>query len=579
MRDINFHEITLTGEDHRLISADAKAYRIIGSDTYSSFEDYVMEEYRENFIKKLELLDDNWFPARLKNGSDKSLYYMRASRKENSDMIRLIMVNIDDLMGAYARLNRDINSYKAQLDLYEDVFFEYNPSLDIVKVYNTEQAMFDSGIYTLDDFEEFLLTNAKGRHRQVVKGFIGQIRAKAGRYTARVDANLLNEDTNVTYTQLEESFVFYDKESEGVVGHIHLGTNKGVTKATSIKHDSLTGLVDKSDIIRIAKERIDDRRLDGTTLVIIDIDFFKSINDTYGHQVGDEVIKKIADIISSEIGNEGISGRFGGDEFLVVIYNVQDEDELRAKLKNIKNMVSATFPNSGIDENTPLSVSIGSATYPKDADSYEDIFMLADYCLYMAKDKGRNRYIIYTLAKHGTLDSIRQKRQNLKKINERDLPLGEVIVKMFDMTLHGAGSTPEHFMDEFAEAFELQHMTLFVGEPFFCKYSAGTEVIRDQAAQDFLLGILNSDAREKYFSDQNFIVVNRIENLPPYAKSVQDFLKDLGVYSYVMIRFRDKDDRPCVLIIASIGKFTQWNQTHYKFYRAFTDLLGLYSLN
>lgn len=579
MRDTNFHEITLTGEDHRLISADAKAYRIIGGDTYSSFEDYVMEEYRENFIKKLELLEDNWFPARLKNGSDKSLYYMRASRKENSDMIRLIMVNIDDLMGAYARLNRDINSYKAQLDLYEDVFFEYNPSLDIVKVYNTEQAMFDSGIYTLDDFEEFLLTNAKGRHRQVVKGFIGQIRAKAGRYTARVDANLLNEDTNVTYTQLEESFVFYDKESEGVVGHIHLGTNKGVTKATSIKHDSLTGLVDKSDIIRIAKERIDDRRLDGTTLVIIDIDFFKSINDTYGHQVGDEVIKKIADIISSEIGNEGISGRFGGDEFLVVIYNVQDEDELRAKLKNIKNMVSATFPNSGIDENTPLSVSIGSATYPKDADSYEDIFMLADYCLYMAKDKGRNRYIIYTLAKHGTLDSIRQKRQNLKKINERDLSLGEVIVKMFDMTLHGAGSTPEHFMDEFAEAFELQHMTLFVGEPFFCKYSAGTEVIRDQAAQDFLLGILNSDARERYFSDQNFIVVNRIENLPPYAKSVQNFLKDLGVYSYVMIRFRDKDDRPCVLIIASIGKFTQWNQTHYKFYRAFTDLLGLYSLN
>ena len=579
MKDNNFHEITLSGDEHRMISADAKAYSIIGSDTYSSFEDYVQEEYRENFKKKLELLEDDWFPARLKNGSSKSLYYMRASRKENSNMIRLVMVNIDDLMGAYARLNRDVNSYRAQLDLYEDVFFEYNPSLDIIKVYNTEAASFDAGIYTLDDFESMLLENAKGRHRQIVKSFIGQIRAKAGRYTARVDANLLDDDPNVTYTQLEEAFVFYDKESEGVVGHIHLGTSKGVTKATSIKHDSLTGLVDKSDIIRIAKERIDDRRLEGTTLIIIDIDFFKSINDTYGHQVGDEVIKKIADIISTEVGNDGISGRFGGDEFLVVLYHVQDEDELRAKLKSIKNMVSATFPNSGIDENTPLSVSIGSAMFPRDADNYEDLFMLADYCLYMAKDKGRNRYIIYTLEKHGTLDTIRQKRQNSKKINERDLSLGDVIVKMFDMTLHGTPSSLEHYMDEFAEAFELQHMTLFVGEPYICKYSAGTNVIRDQAAQDFLLGILNSDARETYFSDQKFIVVNRIDNLPPYARSVKEFLKELGVYSYVMIRFKDRDDKPCVLIIASIGKLTQWNQTHYKFYRAFTDLLGLLSLS
>ena len=121
MKDSNFHEITLSGDDHRMISADAKAYSIIGSDTYSSFEDYVMEEYRENFKKKLELLEDSWFPARLNNSSSKSLYYMRASRKENSNMIRLVMVNIDDLLGAYARLNRDVNSYRAQLDLYEDV--------------------------------------------------------------------------------------------------------------------------------------------------------------------------------------------------------------------------------------------------------------------------------------------------------------------------------------------------------------------------------------------------------------------------------------------------------------------------
>ncbi len=65
MKDLNFHEITLSGDDHRLLAADAKAYMLLGSDTYSSFEDYVKEEYRDNFIKELEILDDTWFPARL----------------------------------------------------------------------------------------------------------------------------------------------------------------------------------------------------------------------------------------------------------------------------------------------------------------------------------------------------------------------------------------------------------------------------------------------------------------------------------------------------------------------------------
>ena len=137
----------------------------------------------------------------------------------------------------------------------------------------------------------------------------------------------------------------------------------------------------------------------------------------------------------------------------------------------------------------------------------------------------------------------------------------------------------QHYMDEFAEAFELQHMTLFVGPPFKRRYSTGTEVIKDDAAIDFFVGILNSAAREKYFADQNFVVVNRIDNLPPYANGVKDYLKELGVYSYIMTKVKDRDGCDGVLIIASVGKTTQWNQSHFKFYRAFTDLMSLLSLS
>ena len=134
-------------------------------------------------------------------------------------------------------------------------------------------------------------------------------------------------------------------------------------------------------------------------------------------------------------------------------------------------------------------------------------------------------------------------------------------------------------MNEFADAFGLQHMTLFVGKPFSARYSTGSDVIKDQSAKDFMLGVLNSDQIDKYLGSESFVVVNRIENLPPYAQSVKDFLAEVGILSYLLIRFRDKDDKECILIIASVGKFTMWNQTHFKFYRAFTDLLGQYSLS
>ena len=578
MRDINFHEVIISRKDHRLISADALAYGIVDNDMVNSLEEYVTIEYRESFVKNIERAEGNWFPARFGLDSSRNLYYIKASQMDDEDMIRLLVVNIDDLMETHRSMMHTINSFKAQLELYDDVFFEYDPKKDTVKVFNTESASFDSGIYDISEFEDFLLEKATGRQRNAVKGFISQIKSKVGRSSTRIDGNILNDDPGISHTVMDECFVFYDKENEGVVGHIHLATDKGKANTISIKHDSLTGLIDKTDIIRIAKERIDGRRLEGTTIAIIDIDFFKNINDTYGHQFGDEVIKKIADIISSEVGNDGIAGRFGGDEFLVVFYNMHDEDELRAKLKSIKNMVSATFPDKGIDRDNPLSVSIGSSIFPNDADNYDDVFMLADYCLYLAKDKGRNRYIIYTLAKHGTLESIRNSRAELRKINERDNSYGDVIVKMFDMTIHGDDSSIEHYMDEFAEAFELQHLTLFVGKPFVRRYSTGIESIKSQTGTEFLLGILNSDAKNKYLSDCGFVVVNRLDSLPPYAGSVKEFLKELGVFSYILIRFLDKDKRECVLIIASVGKKTQWNQTHFKYYRAFTDLLALHSL-
>ena len=462
--------------------------------------------------------------------------------------------------------------------MYEDVFFEYDAAKETVNVYNTAIADFDTGVYSINEFENFLISKVDEEQKQAVKSFFLQIKSGVGRSTTVIDGNLLNDDSSVTQTVLDEAYAFYGADTEGVVGHIQLKRDGGSSKLSVFRYDSLTGMIDKSDIIRIARERIDDRRLEGTTLVIIDLDFFKNINDSFGHQFGDVVIKKIADIISNEVGTSGISGRFGGDEFFVVLYNIQTEEELRAILKGIKNKVSATFPDKGLDKDNPLSVSIGAAVFPKDADNYDDLFMLADHCLYLAKAGGRNRYIFYRQDKHGTLEDVKQKHLISKKINERSISYGETIVRMFDMALHDGEGSMDYFMNEFADTFELQNVLLFAGEPYRFVSSAGSTPIDDKEANEFVISVLNSKDKDKYFSLGDFVVINDLDTLPPHAHSIRSFLINREVYSFIMIRFFDKDHRECVLLISAVGRKIVWNRTHFKYYRAFTDLLSLYSI-
>lgn len=579
MQQVRYHEIVIDYKEHKLISGDSKAGRVIKKGDAVAFEENVTEDYKELFLKNLNECSGNWFPTQLMAEEGEAFFYTKATRGEDADTIRLRFVGIDDLVKSQVMLAHGIKALTSQLDLYDDVFFGYDPATNNVEVFNTQEAYFDAGIYSIEEFEELLLNKASCDQISLVKSFIGHIKSKTGRFGVRIEGNLLNDDANMNITVLESSFVFFDKDSEGVVGHVHVDSSAGKQSTEGIKYDSLTGLVDKSDISRIAMERIDESHLAGTTLAVVDIDFFKNINDTYGHQYGDSVIRKIADIIAAEVGGNGIVGRFGGDEFLIVFYNITDEETLRGYLRNMKNMIKTAFPDKGFMENTPLSISAGVATYPKDAGNYEDTFMVADHCLYIAKDKGRNRYIIYNKDKHGTLESIRLKKNTAKKHNERDISRGDLVVRMFDCRLHGDGMSPEQIMDEYAEAFELQRISLFVGVPFKFRYSSGSEAIKDKDTARFLLGFLNSDFKDKYLRDQNFIVVNRIESLPVQASAIKVFLKENGILSYVVIRFFDKKQRECILFISSLGKKTQWNQMHYKFYRALGDLLSLYSFD
>ena len=573
MKDYSFIYIYISSENHMMIKADKRAYEVIPSGLDGAFEDCITDKYKENFIEKINIADDQWFPARIICGEKTPLFYIRASKHEDG-IIKLIIVSLDELLDAHNELIRNAASFRAQLDLYEDVYFEYDPETGIVNVFNTDIANFDSGLFSIDEFEVLLCANIPDKCKKGVRSFINQIKSKTGRFSERIEANVLNDDIGNTASFMRGAYIF-SKGIESVVGHIHIGNSSGKVTVSSIKHDSLTGLVDKADITRIAQERIDERRLEGTTLAIIDIDYFKNINDTYGHQFGDTVIKRVADIISREVGNSGIVGRFGGDEFVVVFYNIESEESLRILLKAIHLGVGESFADLGMDSNSRITLSIGTATFSKDADNYDDIFMLADHSLYIAKEKGRNRFIIYTPQKHGSLEEIKEKNMTAHKFNDRgEASYGDMLINMLDTILHGPGASVENLMNDFALNFGIQHLALFVGKPYDLRYSTGTDDKAAASSPDMLKAFFNSEAKDKFMAGRDFIAVNRIDNLPPQADAFKAHLREAGVCSFMFICFKDVDQNDCILLVSSIGKYVKWNETHHKYYRAFGDVLA-----
>ncbi len=581
MKDFNSIKVIISENDHVIITADQSVYNFIKSGIHNSFDEYIHVDYRQIYIDNLSLCDGSWFPARILSDDGSNLFFIRAIRFEGteSNTIQLSLVSFDALLESHNYMSEVVTTYEAQLGLYDDVFFDYDSEAQTFMIANTQLADFDSGKYSPEEIENLLCQKVDLDKLNAIKSFFGQVKSGAGRFSTRIEGNLLNDDSNISATKMEASYVFLPNGKEHVVGHIQLESQKGIVLDSGLKRDSLTGLLEKSDMAKLAKERIDDRQLDGTALAIVDIDFFKKVNDTFGHQYGDTVIKRIADILSSEVGNNGIAGRFGGDEFLLLFYNIHKEEDLRTHFRSIKKKIIKAFEDKDINDKTTLSVSIGSACYPMDADNYDDLFMLADHCLYIAKEKGRNRYIIYTEEKHGSLASIRKQEMNKKIIDSRgDVSYGDMIITMYNTALHGIGTSIEKLMDEFAMRFNLQKVNLLVGSPFTTRYSTGTQNIEKKEAPNVLLGLLNSDVKDKYLAGRDFIVVNKVDALPPQAAAAKELLKKKGVLSYILIKFNDKNDNECFLIISSLGKYVQWNELHFKYYRAFVDLLSFFSL-
>jgi diguanylate cyclase (GGDEF)-like protein len=162
-----------------------------------------------------------------------------------------------------------------------------------------------------------------------------------------------------------------------------------IIKEMAIK-DALTGLYNRRHVMDLLNHEKNRSSRGGGIfcLAILDIDHFKNVNDTYGHQTGDEVLKAVATMIKTTMRNTGYCARYGGEEFLIVLTQTGIDGAITGAERVRTQIEKIIFPNIGSD--FKVTVSLGLSEY-KMREEVDNVIARADEALYRAKNGGRNR--------------------------------------------------------------------------------------------------------------------------------------------------------------------------------------------
>lgn len=161
-------------------------------------------------------------------------------------------------------------------------------------------------------------------------------------------------------------------------------------------HDMLTGLPNRTLLAEQMQATIEECEIGGrgAALLLLDLDRFKVINDTRGHQTGDMLLRQVAERISGSLDSDGFAARIGGDEFAIILKNLDDHDGIARLCSRLLAHIGEPFFIGGVEQ--LIGASIGVALIPEDGTSADELLRLADLAMYEAKSSGRNRCCFFS---------------------------------------------------------------------------------------------------------------------------------------------------------------------------------------
>ncbi len=287
--------------------------------------------------------------------------------------------------------------YRIATELSNDILFEYHIESDEMRYSEKYREFFGINPVIINFKDDF------ANHRDLVHpddwGIYLEFCYQLTLGISNIDAEFRfkNRLGEFIWCQLMGRTIYDDKKNPlRIIGKIvNIDSQKRELEALEYKatRDPLTGVYNKEITSKKIEKFISGNKKSRHMLMLIDFDNFKSVNDNYGHLVGDKVLIFVISCIK-EVFTEGeIIGRIGGDEFVVFSGNIENDEEVLEKAALLKESLDTNYISDKLS--IPITSSIGVVIYPESGLHYEQLMEYADQALYNVKEHGKNNYLLY----------------------------------------------------------------------------------------------------------------------------------------------------------------------------------------
>ena len=464
----------------------------LGSEELRSFKitDYIHPDDVESFKKFVE---DKSFTGgeevfRLKKKNNGWHYnvvriHTEKGMVENRRNIGVEIIDIDESVGDYETAMDSLSRVRLLMSLTDEFAFIYDKETNMFKMFKYDRfnriILYDMDI---DQWKREMLSRSyvKYDEKAMLDTLVLNMKTYADSFSIKMNCAIR------TQSDIFEAVRFIGtvhNESSGnkiIVGRVVSDESVGHASTAmeimnELQYDSLTGVYNKKTITEYAKKRIAEEKEKRIVIAILDVDNFKSVNDTFGHLYGDKVLARVGGRLKEIVGEDGVIGRIGGDEFMIVFNGLDDDQVLRGMLRAIRTQIKWEFAEDF--ENLSITCSIGASIFPVNGRDYEDLFKKADCCLYIAKEKGRDRYVFFRDEMHrASYEAMLNKNQLNAMKNPREIRELKNVASFMENAMTDSRKAILDAMRHMKDTFGIDNINIYYGEGMKKVYSFGSDI-------------------------------------------------------------------------------------------------------
>lgn len=546
-------------------SADEVFFRYFGNDVIYSIRRTISDEDYPHIIECMESASEgeiNRTVIRMKGVNGLERYILAAIKKlpSHNGEEPLYSITLSDVLSlenlAYLR-QRKISEYRYILSLISDLAFEYSFETGEIRIY-----MFDCCreiILIKEKLEKWRSDSIEAgyiqsRYITTFNNLCRDIKNGVYRFDYEIESSVLTAGESRELCLFRGITRYDSPDSRKVSGIISVVSSRQKSKDINLtieaNRDSISGLLNKRAITSFATGLLAENPAYTVVLVILDIDNFSEINSSYGHLFGDEVIYKVAGIIKNEIGSHGIAGRISGSSFLIVLEDTKNEENLRGVLRAIRTNTEFAF--SDRFENFRLTCSMGVSAYPKDSSDYDELFMQADKALYIAQQKGQNRYVIYDIEKHGPVEKdVENKIVYLSRSDASNETLG-FMGRLAESLVLGRLPDISVLLEQIRSQFAIDDICVYAGKDMNLILSCGN-------AQSKNAAYLFENSYTERFTGEGIFVIDNVNELEGRDDNAYTQLTDQKIGGAVQYLMTENNVIKGMISFCYISRFKKWS--------------------